>query len=309
MQKIAVIGSINIDYVAKVEDFPAGGETVLSTGFNIIPGGKGANQAYALGRMGADVVMLGAVGRDENGKTALDSLRSAGVDVSHVHESTEPTGLAMITVSANGENSIVVVQGANEDVTFDYVKSKRDILKRCDIIVFQLEIPLETVLQYAKMLREMGKVIMLDPAPAPETPPRELISLVDYIKPNESELAKLTGADADTMDLDEACDKLLDMGAGCVLASLGPAGVMLKQREQKNLAGSIIPAEKVKAVDTTAAGDSFTAAVAYGLSRGLTIKDAVIFANKVAALVVQRPGAQSSIPTREELQNLWPQRR
>ncbi len=303
MKKIAVIGSLNIDYVASVESFPLGGETVLGTGFKVVPGGKGANQAYSLGRMGADVVMLGAVGRDSNGKTSLENLRSAGVDVSHVHESDGPTGLAMITVNANGENSIVVCQGANNDVSFDYIRSKRDILKLCDIIVFQLEIPLETVLLSAKMLREMGKTIILDPAPAPETPPRQLIGLVDYIKPNESELAKLTGADTDSLDVEAACDKLLGMGAGCVLASLGSAGVMVKQ---KGLPGVICPAEKVTAVDTTAAGDSFTAAVAYGLSKGLDINDAAAFANRVAALVVQRPGAQSSIPAREEMQRLWP---
>ncbi|MGI5899934.1 MAG: ribokinase [Christensenellales bacterium] len=303
MKKIAVIGSLNIDYVANVANFPSSGETVLSTGFNMVPGGKGANQAYALGRMGADVVMLGAVGDDFNGKIALEGLGGAGVDVSQIKISGEPTGLAMIAVNDKGENSIVVCPGANDDVTFDYIKSKADMLKRCDIIVFQLEIPLETVLLSAKMLKEMGKTIILDPAPAPETPPRGLISLADYIKPNESELAKLTGADSDEMDLDTACDKLLDMGAGCVLASLGSAGVMVKK---KNLPGEVFPAQKVKAVDTTAAGDSFTAAVAYALSKNLPIEDAVIFANKVATLVVQRPGAQSSIPTREEMQKLWP---
>lgn len=300
MKKIVVIGSLNVDYVLQVDHMPALGETLLSQKFSIIPGGKGANQAFALGSMGADVAMLGAVGQDDNGSVELASLAGVGVDVSRIKKSSEAaTGMAIIPVNAEGENSIIVVQGANALVTPAYIDSCKDMLEAADFVLLQLEIPLETVVHAATLAKSLGKTVILDPAPAPDALPDALLRCVDYLKPNEIELAMLTGIED---HLEEACDALLDRGVGCVLASLGSEGAFVRSRE--GLSRSF-PAPKVKAVDTTAAGDTFTAAVAYALARNSGIEKAIPFAAKAAALAVQRWGAQSSVPNGEESRALW----
>ncbi len=298
MKRIAVIGSLNVDYVANVMYMPKIGETVLSGGFKILPGGKGANQAYAIGRMGAPVAMFGAVGNDANALFELQNLQSANVDVTHICTVNEPTGIAMIAVDENGDNCIVVSQGANRSVTKEYIDEKLDALQKFDIFIFQLEIPLETVVYAAQKLKAMGKTIILDPAPAPGRLPEELLNQVDFVKPNETELAILTGI----LDAEQACGVLLDQGVSCVLASLGPAGVMVQEKGKPAVRYEV---ERVKAVDTTAAGDSFTAAFAFALANASGIEQAVQFANKVATVVVQRPGAQQSIPASEEIQAIW----
>ncbi len=302
MKKIAVIGSLNVDYVLNVNHTPMIGETILSNKLDIQPGGKGANQAYAISRMGSQVSMFGAVGDDTNAPIVLDNLRNVGVDVTNVVYLEEPTGVALITVDSNGDNCIIVSQGANAKVSAEYIDLCLSILEQYDIIIFQLEIPLETVKYAADKLKKMGKTIILDPAPAPGKLPDELLKNVDYIKPNENELSKLSGITDITSHLEEACDILLGQGVKCVLASLGSAGVMIKNNSGK---GQIYPAEKIKAIDTTAAGDSFTAAIAYALANERSIEQAVRFANKVAALVVQREGAQRSIPSKETIQEIW----
>lgn len=302
MKKIAVVGSLNVDYVVNVKRFPESGETVLARNFSIVPGGKGANQAFALGRMGAPVAMFGAVGNDANADIELDNLRSADVDVSEVLRADAPTGLAMIAVDADGANSIIVAQGANKMVSKEYIETRLSVLNKYDIIIFQLEIPLGTVVYAARKLKAMGKTIILDPAPAPDSLPVELLRDVDYIKPNETELAKLTRRKDVRMDISSACDELLAQGVGCVLASVGGDGVVLKRPGEL---ARLYPVEQVKVVDTTAAGDAFMAAVVYALANERTIDEAVQFANKISTIVVQRKGAQSSIPTREEIDKLW----
>ncbi len=298
MKRIAVIGSLNVDYVAYVDRPPKVGETVLSRSFQMVPGGKGANQAYAIGRMGGSVTMFGAVGRDGNAASELDNLRSAGVDVTHVAQLDAHTGIALISVGASGDNSIVVAQGANALVDRAYIDAHLASLAECDIIVFQLEIPLDTVVYAALKLKAMGKTILLDPAPAPHSLPDELLRNVDYLKPNETELATLTGLEG---NLRLACGALLDKGVGCVLASRGEQGVLMA--EPSGLRS--FDAVRVRAVDTTAAGDSFTAAFAYGLSMDWNPEKAIRFAIQVAAVVVQRKGAQTSIPTHEEIRGLY----
>lgn len=301
MKKILVIGSLNVDYVVRVDHIPVAGETVLGKNFSMVPGGKGANQAYALGRMGADVAMLGAVGRDARGEMELTSLAGAGVQVDHIRRTDTPTGMALIPVNAEGDNAIVVIQGANHDVTPEYIDEQVGMLREADIVMLQLEIPLETVVHAAKLAKRLGKTVILDPAPMPESLPDALLRCVDYLKPNEIELAILTGAPDASGDVSEICSKVLACGVGCVLASLGSRGALVA------LPGVTrhFPGERVSVVDTTAAGDSFTAAVAYALSRGREILDAVRFANRVAAVVVQRQGAQSSIPSKAEVERLW----
>ena len=300
MKKIVVVGSLNVDYVVDVRHMPAVGETVLAENFSITPGGKGANQAFALGRMGADVVMLGAVGKDANGDFEVESLKSADVKADHIARTVRNTGLALISVNEEGDNNIIVVQGANLDVTREYIDSKIGVLQEADIVLLQLEIPLDTVMYVAKIAKEMGKLVILDPAPAPPSLPKELLTNVDIIKPNEIELMALTSLSGG--NIKAACEVLLNKGVGCVLASLGEKGAYAAPAESEYRS---VSGEKVTTVDTTAAGDSFTAAVAFALAKEKSIYQAMEFANKTAAIVVSRKGAQSSIPTREEIDNIW----
>lgn len=299
MKKLLVIGSLNLDCVVNVDHTPVAGETILCDKMSMIPGGKGANQACAAGRLGAEVVMLGAVGKDMYADIQKESLSKAGVDVSRlVEREEENTGLAIITVNAEGDNSIVVIQGANATLSEKDIDDNLDLIKECDIVIFQLEIPLNTVLYAAKKAKENGKTVILDPAPVPKKFPEELYRYVDIIKPNETELGMLTGIENPEQHLEEAVSCLKKKGIKDVLVTLGEKGVYL---EDRNAGADRIPAIKVQAVDTTAAGDSFTAALAIMLADGKSLKEAAIFANYVSAIVVTRKGAQSSIPALEEV--------
>lgn len=299
MGKILVIGSLNIDMVMKVDHMPTVGETILCDGMKLVAGGKGANQACAAGRLGTDVTMLGAIGNDSHGEMQRDSLQRSGVDVSGlITKERVSTGTAFITVNKEGNNSIVVVQGANAQFTPEDIEAHRDLLEECEIVILQLEIPMDTVLYAMKLARTLGKTVILDPAPVPEHFPEELYQYVDIIKPNESELSRLTGI-ADTQNhLEEAVQIVKDHGVKNVLVTLGGDGVYL---DTENESPVHIPAKKVEVVDTTAAGDSFTAALAAMLLEGKTLKEAAEFANQVSAIVVTREGAQDSIPTLQEV--------
>lgn len=299
MSKILVIGSLNIDMVMRVDHMPAAGETILCDGMKLVAGGKGANQACAAGRLGTDVTMLGAIGNDSHGEMQRDSLQRSGVDVSGlITKESVSTGTAFITVNKEGNNSIVVVQGANAQFTPEDIEAHRDLLEECEIVILQLEIPMDTVLYAVKLARTLGKTVILDPAPVPEHFPEELYQYVDIIKPNESELSRLTGiADAQN-HLEEAVQIVKDHGVKNVLVTLGGDGVYLDTENEPPIH---IPAKKVEVVDTTAAGDSFTAALAAMLLEGKTLKEAAEFANQVSAIVVTREGAQDSIPTLQEV--------
>ncbi len=300
MKKILVIGSLNLDMVVNVDHTPAVGETILSDKMEMIPGGKGANQACAAGCLNADITMLGAVGNDMYADIQMDSLSKAGVDISRIiRRQGTTTGIALITVNSDGDNCIVVISGANATLSCSDIDNNIDLLKEADIIIFQLEIPLETVCYGAKTAKELGKTVILDPAPVPKEFPKELYRYVDIIKPNETELHMLTGIDHVESHLPEACHLLRSQGVKNILVTLGEKGVYLDSEE----AGVYqIPAVPVDAVDTTAAGDSFTAALATMLANGRNLQDAAVFANYVSAIVVTRKGAQSSIPTLEEVQ-------
>ena len=278
---------------------PTVGETILCDGMKLVAGGKGANQACAAGRLGTDVTMLGAIGNDSHGEMQRDSLQRSGVDVSGlITKERVSTGTAFITVNKEGNNSIVVVQGANAQFTPEDIEAHRDLLEECEIVILQLEIPMDTVLYAVKLARTLGKTVILDPAPVPEHFPEELYQYVDIIKPNESELSRLTGiADAQN-HLEEAVQIVKDHGVKNVLVTLGGDGVYL---DTENEPPVHIPAKKVEVVDTTAAGDSFTAALAAMLLEGKTLKEAAEFANQVSAIVVTREGAQDSIPTLQEV--------
>lgn len=299
-KKIVVLGSLNTDFVADVSRLPVEGESMLANGFGIVPGGKGANQACTLSKLGADVTMLGAIGKDGNGQMMKDNLEKSGVDCSHLLESDVPTGIAMITVFPNGNNSIVVAQGANMEVDCAYIDKNLKLLADCDALVLQLEIPLETVAYAAKKAKELGKLVILDPAPAPapETLPKGLFETVDLVKPNETELAILTGMPGAAKDPAPAAARLKEMGAKEVLVTLGGEGSYLSLADGTEYR---VAPKQVPVVDTTAAGDAFTASVAIQLAEGKPLTEAAEFANKVSSIVVTRKGAQSSIPTMEEV--------
>ena len=301
MGKILVVGSLNVDMVMNVDHMPAEGETILCDGMTLVPGGKGANQACAAGRLGTDVAMLGAIGDDDYGILQLKSLSEAGVEVGGLlKKKDQNTGTAFITVNKEGNNSIVVVPGANSAFRPEDVEANRYLIEQCEIMILQLEIPLDTVCYAAKLAKSLGKTVILDPAPVPEHFPEELYKYVDIVKPNETELGMLTGIEEAQKHLTEAAQVLKTRGVKNVLVTLGGDGVYINPESGKEIR---IPACKVKAVDTTAAGDSFTAALAAMLLEGESLEAAAEFANRVSAIVVTKKGAQSSIPTMDEVMN------
>lgn len=298
MKKAVVIGSLNLDYSLAVAHLPLPGETILAQGLTMNPGGKGANQAYALGKLGCETSMIGSVGTDNAGALLCGNLESVGVDTSGIKRLPDvPSGQAFIPVDASGQNSIIVLSGANALVTPRDIDQEKARIEQADCVVMQLEIPIETVLYAAKLAKSLGKTVVLDPAPARSDLPDELIGCADFIKPNETELAILTGRPSETIeDCREAAELLLQKGAGTVMVSLGSKGVLAVSRK-----GTVhVPARKVKAVDTTAAGDCFTAAFVRAYE-GDTEK-ALQFATAAAAIAVSRKGAQASIPTAEEVE-------
>lgn len=304
MKQVAVVGSLNMDFVAEVSTLPQRGETLLAHSFLLTPGGKGANQAYACGRLGNHTVMLGCVGADSYGDMLLDNLEQAGVDTSHMGRLSEySTGMALITVEGSGNNTIVVIPESNQQVTPAYIDSCRQVLAQSDMVLMQMEIPLETVVYTAKLAKELGKTVVLDPAPAPEEFPEELFSYVDILTPNETELNRLLGTRYQaftTEELIEGAAKLHAKGIPTVVVTLGAQGAFVSnQTVQKH-----IPASPAIAVDTTAAGDSFAAALLQQLLAGADLATAAEYANFVSSIVVTRPGAQASIPTLEEVQQL-----
>lgn len=300
MKKILVIGSMNMDFVTDVPHMPAVGETILAQGLEFVPGGKGANQAFAMGRLGGDVAMLGAVGADTYGERLCENLARAGVDVSQVRRCQEAaTSIAVIGVTPQGDNSIIVLPGANRTVDQAYLEEHHGLLEACDILAMQLEIPLDTVLWAAKEAKALGKTVVLDPAPAVPDLPEELFPCLDLIKPNETELSILTGRPYRPEDLGESARALQAKGVRNVLVTLGGEGSYLLKEDGSE---ARFPADKtVPVVDTTAAGDGFMAGLCVGLAQGQSLEEAAELAAAVSDIVVTRRGAQSSIPTREEV--------
>ncbi len=300
MKKIAIVGSMNVDYSVYVPHTPAVGETILADRLSITPGGKGANQAFAVGRLGGDAVMLGAVGEDSYGGLLLDSLKGADVDVAYVKKTAErSTGMAVIAVNDDGDNSIIVIPGTNSLVDKAYIEGMRSVIERCDILVMQLEIPMETVLHTARLAKALGKTVILDPAPASVAIDEALFRYVDIATPNETELAMLTGDHTASENLSHAAAALKARGVKNVIATLGDKGAFLSTAD--GFERFYPPTPGIRAVDTTAAGDSFTASVAISLASGLKLPDAIQSAMAVAEIVITRKGAQSSIPTKDEL--------
>ena len=299
MKKIVVIGSINMDLVTICERAPRGGETLLGKKFMQIPGGKGANQAVAMGKMKSPVSMLGKIGREGMGDILLDSMKKDGIDISNIEYCDETTGIAKIIVEENGQNRIIVVPGANYEVDSSYIDRHLDAIKNCDILVTQLEIPIETVKYSLKKAKEFGKITILNPAPATKLD-EEITLNSDYITPNETELELLSGMSiTDEKSVINAADVLLKKGVKGLIVTLGSKGCMYISKVERKA----FPAYRVKAIDTTAAGDSFIGGFVNGLASGLNFEESIDRGTKVAAISVTRIGAQTSIPTLEEVLN------
>lgn len=298
-KNILVVGSLNMDWVIPVQHTPLEGETILADGYSEVPGGKGANQAYAVGRLNGNVSMLGVVGSDEIGEKLVKNLLNVNVDTSRIARCIEGnSGLALIYVNARGNNSIVVLPGANMQCNNEYIDKNIDMIKNSDIILIQMEIPLETVEYVVKIANSYGKQIILNPAPAPDNISGDVFKLIDYITPNETELAKLTGTSVESVEeAIVAANILLNKGVKNIIVTLGESGALLVNEEET----VHFKANKVKAIDTTAAGDSFNGAIAVYLSEGYTIHEAINFANRVSSIAVTRKGAQTSIPSRREI--------
>jgi ribokinase len=287
---IAVLGSANMDLVVTVDRAPGRGETVTGRSYDTVPGGKGANQALAAARAGGEVAFLGAVGDDDFGRRITALLTESGVDVSGLVVSDEPTGTAHITVDGDGDNSIVVVPGANGTVT-ELTDAHRAAIDGAELLLMQLELPLELVTAAAVYARSTGVRVVLTPAPAVPLP-EELLDAVDLLVPNEHEAALLAGVG----DPVTAARSLAARG-GDVVVTLGAKGAV-------RVAGDTtteVAAFAVAAVDTTAAGDTFAGVLAVGLAEGLDWPDALRRASAAAAMSVQRPGASSSMPSRAEI--------
>lgn len=303
MRKILVIGSMNMDFVAGISHIPMVGETILADDFELVPGGKGANQSYAIGKMHGNVAMLGMVGQDTYGERLCENLESVGVDVSRIRKLSDvSTGIAVIGVLPEGDNSILVIPGANAYVNKSYIMENMDLLESSDIIVIQLEIPLETVMYAVKEAQKRGKTVILDPAPAISGLPDELFSCVDVIKPNETELAILLQDFSSEGNLCANAELLQRKGVKNIVVTLGGEGSYLLKEDhtEKRLYAD----KTVHVVDTTAAGDSYVAGLAVALARGDSLDEAVELASRVSNIVVTRKGAQTSIPSFEEIEEI-----
>lgn len=299
MKKILVIGSLNLDHTIDLKSIPRPGETVKGRAITQIPGGKGANQAYAAGKLGGNVSMIGCVGNDEAGKTLIKNLRRAGVDTSGISEiENVPSGQAYIALEDTGENSIIIIPGTNEYVTKELIDKNLSLIEECDCILMQFEIPLETVRYVKSLARSMGKTVIVDPAPAAGDIEDSFWDGIDIIKPNETELEIITGRkSASKYDYITSARKMIDKGVKTVIVTLGKEGCLLVDKVQ----AQFFHTEDVDVVDTTAAGDCFTAALAVGLSEDMNISDAINFAQRASSVAVTRKGAQTSIPSRDEL--------
>lgn len=295
--KLAVLGSINADHILNLASFPRPGETVIGKQYQVAFGGKGANQAVAAGRSGAAISFIACVGEDDIGERIRQQLAEDKIDIAAIDVIPgESTGVALIFVNGEGENSIAIHAGANAALTPALVEKHKQTIAEADALLMQLESPLDSVLAAAKIAREHQTKVILNPAPAMPLS-AELLALVDMITPNETEAEALTGVHIDSdEDAARAAGVLHDKGIASVLITLGSRGVWLSEQGQ----GQRIAGFKVKAVDTIAAGDTFNGALITALLEGKSVAEAVRFAHAAAAIAVTRSGAQPSVPWRSE---------
>lgn len=296
--KLVVLGSINADHILNLARFPRPGETVIGKQYGVAFGGKGANQAVAAGRSGADISFIACVGDDDIGARIRQQLAVDRIDAAAVEAiAGQTTGVALIFVNGDAENMIGIHAGANAAVTPDYLERHRQLVADADALLMQLESPLETVVAAVRLAHQHGTKVILNPAPARPLPD-ELLARVDIITPNETEAQILTGISVETeQDAQRAAQALHGKGVGTVLITLGSCGVWLSEQG----AGRRIPGFRVQAVDTIAAGDTFNGALVTALLEGKSMDEAVTFAHAAAAIAVTRRGAQPSVPWRAEI--------
>ncbi|OEE89593.1 ribokinase [Enterovibrio norvegicus FF-162] len=303
MNKLVVLGSVNADHVLQVPSFPRPGETLHGLGYQVIPGGKGANQAVAAARLKADIGFIACVGDDPFGVNIRESFKCDGINIAGVKMQADcPTGIAMIQVSDSGENSICISAEANAKLTADAIEPDLARIRQADYLLMQLETPLDGIERAALVAKEHHTKVILNPAPARELP-ESLLACVDIITPNETEAEVLTGIKVDNeTSAKNAADRLHDKGIEIVMITLGAKGVYVShQTANQQNRGKIIPGFRVEATDTTAAGDTFNGAFVTGLMESMPLESAIKFAHAAAAISVTRFGAQTSIPTREDV--------
>lgn len=296
--KLVVLGSINADHILNLESFPTPGETVTGHHYQVAFGGKGANQAVAAGRSGADIAFIACTGDDDIGERVRRQLERDRIDVAPVRAvNAQSTGVALIFVNAEGENVIGIHAGANAGLSVEQVEAEKARIAGAQALLMQLESPLESVLAAAKIAHQHQTTVVLNPAPARDLPD-ELLSLIDIITPNETEAEKLTGIRVENDDdAAKAARVLHEKGIGIVMITLGSRGVWVSHDGQ----GRRVPGFKVQAVDTIAAGDTFNGAFVTALLEGTALDEAIRFAHAAAAIAVTRKGAQPSVPWREEI--------
>ena len=290
---IVVVGSLNMDLVVRAPRHPHVGETIIGSDFGTYPGGKGANQAVAAARMGGAVKMVGRVGQDDFGQALLRNVSDNGVDTTFIlRDPHAATGVALITVDDAGQNTIVVASGANARLTPEDVARAESVFEGASVLVLQLETPVLAISRAIEIAQHYGLWVVLNPAPAQKLD-AGLLASVDYLIPNQTELALLAGV----QPLEEAVAVLQGWGVPNLIVTLGERGVLIAQGERQ----THLPAHAVEVVDTTAAGDAFVGAFAVALTQGLSTQESAAWGNAAGALAVTRPGAQPSLPNRAEL--------
>jgi ribokinase len=299
-RSIVVVGSINTDLVVYSDRLPRAGETMSGRSFATFQGGKGANQAVAASQLGAEVIMIGKVGSDSFGIESIRQLESRGVNCEHVEVKPGDSGIAVITVASAGQNTIIVVPGANAHVTPAFVESKRKVIKSAAIVLAQLEVPLESVSRLATICREEGVPLMLDPAPA-RLLPASLLSDCTWFTPNETEAEFFAPRTSHVQSPEQTTNDLRQHGMQNILLKMGERGAYI---DRQGSPGVQIAAKKVAAIDTTAAGDTFNGAFATALVKGNEVEFCGRFASAAAAISVTRKGAQASMPSLEEVENM-----
>lgn len=291
---VVIVGSLNMDLVVRAPRHPQPGETIIGSDFQTFPGGKGANQAVAVARLGGKVRMIGRVGQDAFGDALLATVAHDGVDTTYIRRDPEaPTGVALITLDAAGQNTIVVASGANWRVSAQDVRDAEAAFEGADVLLMQLECPLDAVEAATDLAHRYGLQVVLNPAPARPLP-ASLLARVDYLLPNQPELSLLAGGESNR---EAAIRAVQAMGARNLVVTLGEEGALLALNDQREY----LPAYKVTVVDTVAAGDAFAGAFALALSEGKSVREAAIWGNAAGAIAVTRPGAQPSMPRRDEL--------
>ncbi len=302
MTNIVVVGSLNMDLVVRAPHLPIPGETVLGSDFQTIPGGKGANQAVGATRLGANVTMIGCVGNDDFGQALRSNLKKEGIDTTHILTIPDsPTGIAAITLDKDGQNCIVVASGANIKLTPEDVENAFSQIKEMDVVVLQLESPLDAVEAATRLGHERDAKIILNPAPARQLND-SLLALVDVLVPNESETSLLTNLPVDTpSQAESAAQSLFDKGVGSVILTLGSRGALVLDG---NSSATQLSPHQVDVVDTTAAGDAFVAGLSVGLGEGMSLAEAAKLGNAAGALAITKLGAQPAMPLRVDTENL-----